>query len=156
MSSPALAPVLASGVQGGYHPRVSDTVTVFLLMVVLAVATGVIGFYMSHRRERLPPVTDHWAALAVMGELCPHGWTAQVTLYGWGAPIPDDAPPARTPLVALDWTLFDDEFGRVALRRRLWGRTVEEALQKMVEDRRLDVRLEQIAQASSSDDVPRT
>ena len=34
------------------------------------------------------PVTDQWQALAVMGELCPHGWQAQITLYGWGAPVP--------------------------------------------------------------------
>jgi len=153
MSLPASLPVLASGVQGG-HARAPDTVTVLLMLGGLALAAVVIVVYMIRRRKPPQPVSDHWAALAVMGELCPYGWQAEVTLYGWGAPVPEDAPPARTPLVALDWKQFGEEPGRVLVQRRMWARTIEEALQKMVDDRRLDVRLEQIGQEATSDDVP--
>jgi hypothetical protein len=94
-------------------------------------------------------VTDEWQALAVMGELCPDGWQAQITLYGWGAPVPDDAPPSRVPLVELEWKQFEQEPGRVAVERRVWAPTIERALQTMVDDRRTDVALEQIEQAAA-------
>jgi hypothetical protein len=96
-------------------------------------------------------VSDEWQALAVMGELCPHGWQAQITLYGWGAPVPDDAPPSRVPLIELEWKQFDEEPGRVAVARRVWAPTIGEALQLMVEDRRTDVALEQIEHAADED-----
>jgi hypothetical protein len=139
--------------QGGHLPSHGvDTITAVSILVVLAVVAAVIAVVV-RRRRRPQPVTDHWAALAVMGELCPHGWQAQISLYGWGAPPPDDAPPARTPLVALDWKQFDDEFGRVLVQRRVWARTIEEALQKMIDDRRLDVSLEEIGQQSAIDEI---
>jgi hypothetical protein len=97
-------------------------------------------------------VADQWQAQAVMGELCPHGWQAQITLYGWGAPVPADAPPARVPLVELEWKLFGDEAGAVALARRVWAPTIGEALQLMVEDRRTDLALEQIEQAVAGEE----
>lgn len=141
MSMAAFAPVLAN--RGGYEAS-GDTLTAVLLLGAFTIAFAVIVVYLRRRREPPAPVTDQWQALTVMGELCPHGWQAQVTLYGWGAPVPEDAPPARTPLVALEWKEYADDDGHVAVQRRVWARTIEDALQKMVDDRRLDVRLEQI------------
>jgi hypothetical protein len=54
----------------------------------------VLIFKRLRRRQREPkPVADHWQALGVMGEMCPRGWQAQITVYGQGAPTPADAPP---------------------------------------------------------------
>ena len=97
-------------------------------------------------------MSDQWHALTVMGELCPYGWQAQITLYGWGAPAPPDAPPARAPLVELEWKQFDEEPGRVAVARRVWEHTIAEALQAMVDDRRTDLTLEQIERAAEDDE----
>ena len=137
--------VLASGVQGG-HARTTDTLLVMLVIAALAVAAVPIFISLRRRHRRRRPVRDQWQALAVMGELCPHGWQAQITLYGWGAPVPADAPPSRVPLVALEWTQFAEESGRVAVARRVWAPTIEQALQAMVDDRWTDVTLERIEQ----------
>jgi hypothetical protein len=144
--------VLASGVQGG-HARAHDTLWVMLLIAALAVAAAAICIYLRRRAREPKPVGDQWQALAVMGELCPHGWQAQITLYGWGAPVPTDAPPSRVPLVELEWKQFDEESGHVAVARRVWAATIEQALQAMVEDRWTDVTLEQI-EAAAGDEEP--
>jgi len=87
----------------------------------------------------------------VMGELCPHGWQAQIKLYGSGAPVPEDAPPARRPLIELEWKQFDEDAERVLVARRLWARSIGGALQTMVDDRRTDLTLEQIEREAASD-----
>jgi hypothetical protein len=145
----------ASGVQGGSpsHPLTQDTLLVALLIAALALIGVAILLYLRRHPRRRKPVTDQWSALAVMGELCPHGWQAQVTVYGWGAPVPDDAPPSRTPLVELEWKQFDEEPGRVVVARRVWAPTIDEALQAMVEDRQTDLSLEQIEQSVAEEDV---
>ena len=137
--------LLADGVQGGHvHAPTSETLLIAGLIVVMVLATVAIGLHLRRRSRRKPPVSDQWRALAVMGELCPHGWQAQITLYGWGAPVPADAPRSRVPQVELEWKQFEDDSGRVAVARRVWAPTIEQALQLMVEDRRTDVALEQI------------
>lgn len=147
--------VIASGVQGGggHPPAAHDTLIVLLVIGLMALICVPIGLYVRRRSRRaVKPVRDQWQALAVMGELCPHGWQAQITLYGWGAPIPEDAPPARAPLVQLEWKQFAEEPGRVAVARRAWAPTIERALQVMIDDRRTDLALEQIEQAAERDD----
>jgi hypothetical protein len=153
MSADGRVLVLASGVQGGGgHPAVAhDTLIVLAVIAAMALIGVSIALILRRRGRRDRPVRDQWQALAVMGELCPHGWQAQITLYGWGAPIPDDAPPARAPLVELEWKQFAEEPGRVAVARRVWAPTIERALQVMVDDRRTDLALEQIEQAASED-----
>lgn len=146
--------VLGSGVQGG-HLKATDAVQVAIVIVVMAAFGGAM-FFLFERRPRKPrPVKDKWGALAVMGELCPHGWDAQIHLYGWGAPVPPDAPPARAPLVALEWKEYgegeDGEPGPVVVARRVWAPTIEQALQSMVDDRRTDVALEEIERAGGDD-----
>jgi len=147
--------ILASGVQGGPpdgHVPDQQTLLVLAVSLALAVALTAVIVYIrrSHRRAR--PVRDEWAALAVMGELCPHGWKAQLTIYGWGAPVPADAPPSRVPLVELEWSQYDEQPGQVAVARRVWAPSIAEALQVMVEDRRTDLSLEQIEQDAAERD----
>jgi len=151
VNTPGLVLTLASGVQGG-HARATDTLWVILMIVLLTVGCVLIGRHLRRRRRRIEPVGDQWQALAVMGELCPHGWTAQITLYGWGAPVPDDAPPSRVPLVELEWKQYEEESGRVAVTRRVWAPTIGDALQIMVDDRLTDLTLEQIEQAAQDGD----
>jgi hypothetical protein len=138
--------------RGGHLPALpADTLTIALLIVAMAVGCALIFVYLRRNYRRSKPVADQWQALAVMGELCPHGWQAQITLYGWGAPVPDDAPPSRVPLVELEWKQFAEESGQVAVARRVWAPTIGEALQSMVEDRRTDIALEQIEQAAAEE-----
>jgi hypothetical protein len=154
MSAHGLVRVLASGVQGGggHPPAAHDTLIVLAVIAAMALIGVLIVLVVRRRGGRAKTVSDQWQALAVMGELCPHGWQAQITLYGWGAPIPEDAPPARAPLVELEWKQFAEEPGRVAVARRVWAPTIEQALQVMVDDRRTDLTLEQIEQAACEDD----
>jgi hypothetical protein len=152
MSAAGVALVLASGVQGVHaHVPPYETLVIALLILAMALACVFIFRYLRrfHRRHR--PVADQWQALHVMGELCPNGWQAHITLYGWGAPVPEDAPPARAPLVELEWKEFAEEEGQVAVARRVWAPTIGDALQTMVEDRRTDIALEQIEQAARED-----
>jgi len=149
MSTPG-AFVIASGVQGGHAPAPGgETLLIVLAIALMTVACWAIFGYLRRLGERAKPVGDQWQALAVMGELCAHGWQAQITLYGWGAPIPEDAPPSRAPLVELEWKQFEEDSERIAVARRVWAPTIAEALQSMVEDRRTDITFEQIEQAAA-------
>jgi hypothetical protein len=144
------ASVIASGVQGGHAPAPGyETLLIVLAIAVMSAACWAIFAYLLRLQRRGKPVGDQWQALAAMGELCAHGWQAQITLYGWGAPIPEDAPPSRVPLVALEWKQFEPDSERIAVARRVWAPTIGEALQSMVEDRRTDVTFEQIEQAAA-------
>jgi hypothetical protein len=131
--------------RGGSVPApLYETFVIVPVIILLAIGCVLIAIYLRRQHRRPKPVADQWSALAVMGELCPHGWQAQITLYGWGAPVPPDAPPSRVPLVELEWKQFDEEPGLVAVARRVWAPTIGEALQQMVDDRRTDITLEQI------------
>jgi hypothetical protein len=145
--------VMASGVQGG-HARASghETLVVALVIAAMALASLLILLYLRRRYRRSKPVGDQWQALAVMGELCPDGWQAQITLRGWNAPVPADAPPSRVPLVELEWTQFEEDSAQIAVARRVWAPTIGDSLQMMVEDRRTDVTLEQIEQTVTDED----
>ena len=117
MSVMAPGLVLGSGVQGGDAPAPAhETILIVLIIAAMAVAFGLIALYLRRHHRRPKPVTDQWQALAVMGELCADGWQAHITLYGWGAPVPEDAPASRVPLVELEWKQFDEEPGRVVGR----------------------------------------
>jgi len=143
--------VLASYRGGSRYAPPYETLVIVPLIAVMAIAAVLIAVYVRRRHRRPKPVADQWQALAVMGELCPHGWQAQITLYGWGAPVPSDAPSSRVPLVELEWKQFEEEHGRVVVARRAWAPTIADALQMMVDDRRTDLTLEQIEQAAEQD-----
>jgi hypothetical protein len=90
-------------------------------------------------------------ARALMSELCPHGWRAQITLFGPGDELPPDAPDGDRSRVALDWAELEDEARRVAVVRRVWAPSIGDALEAMVADRRTDETLEQIERGAVSD-----
>jgi hypothetical protein len=133
------------GVPPAWHGASATGLIVFLIVLgVLGTLVALIG----HRRG--PRVRDgdrEWHARAVMSELCPDGWTAEITIYGWGAPPPPDAPPSPTPLVSITWSEYKaNEHGetRIVVARRVWARSVADALEEMISDRRLDLELEEI------------
>jgi hypothetical protein len=86
----------------------------------------------------------------LMGELCPDGWRAQITLFAPGDELPG-APGGGWARVALDWAELDPEHGGPAVVRRVWAPTVAEALEAMVSDRRTDETLEQIEQRATAE-----
>jgi len=88
-------------------------------------------------------------ARAMMGELCPHGWRAEITLYE-GRATTESGDPVLAP-VALDWYELRPGGGQPAVVRRVWAPSVLDALEAMVADRRTDVALEQIELRASAD-----
>jgi hypothetical protein len=99
------------------------------------------------RRFRMS-ANGEWRARAMMDELCPHGWRAEITLFGEAEQLPSDHRGDPRRRVALDWTEFEDDSGRPAVVRRVWAATVGEALEAMVADRRTDETLQQIEQGA--------
>jgi len=108
-----------------------------------------------HRRRRARATANaERRARALMGELCPQGWRAQITLFEGSEAMPPDAPEDDRARVALDWAEFEDETGRAAVVRRVWAPTIADALEAMVADRRTDETLEQIEQGAVADGAP--
>ena len=134
---------------GSSSAPLSETIVLVLASVVMLLACVLIIVALRRRDRRPGRVEDEWQAQTVMGELCPHGWQAHITVRGSDAPVPDDAPPWRVPLVELEWKQFGEQPGRVEVARRLWAATIADALQAMVDDRHTDVSLEQIERASA-------
>jgi hypothetical protein len=124
-----------------------ETLAIMLAVAAMAIACVLIFRHVRRREKQRKRVVDQWQTLAVMGELCPRGWQAQITLYGDGAPVPEDAPAARAPLVELEWQQFDGEPRQVIAARHAWARTIGGALQMMVDDRATDLDLEQLGHA---------
>ena len=105
------------------------------------------------RRRRVQGITTaERRARAMMSELCPHGWRAQITLYeGQGGRAPGHNGERVRGAVALDWFELAADGGEPAVMRRVWADTVGEALEAMVIDRRTDETLEQIELRASAD-----
>jgi hypothetical protein len=118
--------------------------TLIVMIVIALMLVGCVAIVKHVRRRNLEPkpVADQWEAFVAMEELCPDGWQAQITVYGRDAPIPEDAPAARDPLIELEWKQFEGEQRRVTVARRAWARTIGGALQMMVDARRTDAALE--------------
>jgi hypothetical protein len=142
--------ILACGDCAGVNPPPDRSpLGVILIILGLALIGGLILVLQRRHRQRTRRVTDYWSTLVVMGELCPHGWQADITFHGAGAPIRDEDMPARSSPVAVEWKLYVDEGKRVAVERRVSAATIDDALQRMVDDRRLDVALEEIEQSAA-------
>lgn len=138
--------VLACGDCVPQHPvPESQPFTVILLIAALAVIGCAILVWQRRRKRRPPRVTDQWGALVAMGDLCPAGWRAEITLRGGESTLHRDA----TPAVALNWKLYEDAGARVVVSRGVRADTIGGALQMMVDDRRLDVMLEQIERSAT-------
>jgi hypothetical protein len=104
------------------------------------------------RRRRLRAAANaERRARALMSELCPHGWHAQITLFGADLEQTGEAGATAEAQVALDWTEIRDESGRPAVMRRVWAPTIGDALDAMVADRRTDETLEQIEHGAVAD-----
>lgn len=115
-----------------------------VLACVLLTATVLV--LTKFRRRRDPMFFREQHAKEQMQELCPHGWTARIVLYGEGAPLPDDAPSGDRK-VCVEWAEYEhDAAGHtdVAVARRMWSRTITGALRGMLADRELDAELEKI------------
>jgi hypothetical protein len=124
-----------------------ETVVIMAVIAVMALACVLVLRSLRRRDRRPAAVSDQWQALAVMGDLCPRGWQAQITLYGSTAVMPSDAPHYDVAPVEIEWKQFDGEPRRIAVARRLWAPSIEAALQMMAEDRRTDIAIEQIERA---------
>jgi hypothetical protein len=103
------------------------------------------------RRELRDAASAEQRARALMSELCPHGWRAQVTLFGSDQERRLAGPDRDSDRVALDWAEYEDARGRVAVERRVWAPTIAEALDAMVADRRTDETLEEIERGAVGD-----
>lgn len=133
---------LASYRGGSTYAPPYETLVIAAFILAMTVACVFIARYLRRRYRRPNPVANQWQALAVMGELCPHGWQAQITL-GARAEA-DDGDPADASLIELEWKQFDPPSDEVAVSRRVWAPTIGLALQTMVADRHTDVTLEEI------------
>jgi hypothetical protein len=100
-----------------------------------------------HRRRDV--VASERRARALMAELCPGGWRARIVVDAT-----DSNPAGATAPVALEWAELEDESGQVAVSRRVWARTISEALDAMVADRETDETLEQIERGEAADGAP--
>jgi hypothetical protein len=160
--------VLGFAIQYGIHPG-PDSLLEPLALILAGAAVGAMllpltrvlvtrgrGWWRGWRTERRrlrAAATAEVRARAMMSELCPFGWHAQITILEGpiqplelGENMP--APPSK---VALDWTELSALEGRPAIMRRVWADSVGEALEKMVADRRTDETLEQIEQGAVAD-----
>ena len=106
------------------------------------------------RNRRLAAADAERRARALMSELCPHGWRAQITLFSPSDPLLLEAGSGGSARVALDWAELEDETGRPVVIRRVWAPTIADALEAMVADRRTDETLEQIEHGATADGAP--
>ncbi len=86
-------------------------------------------------------------ARAMMDELCPNGWRAQIVMFSSAEELPPEAPDPEQTRVLLDWAAV----GESSVVRRVWAPDVKHALDAMVADRVTDETLQQIEQRALSD-----
>jgi hypothetical protein len=125
------------------------------LVAVGAVLLVLAGLLLSREvrrwRRTHAPDNDEVRARAIMGELCPNGWQAQITLYNSPDSQPPDAPRYDGGLVAIDWCELGDGHGDAPPTRRIWAPTIAAGLAAMVDDRRTDEVLERIERGADDD-----
>jgi hypothetical protein len=122
--------------------------------VLLVLAGLLLARELRRWRTRHRPHSHEVRARALMGELCPNGWQAQLTLYSSGSTAPPGSQRTAGELVALDWSELPDERGELPPIRRVWAPTITDALAAMVQDRRTDEVLERIERSAGADDDP--
>ncbi len=161
--------MLSLAVQYGLHPGPGSLLEPVLLIVAGACAGALLlpltrvsltrlrGAVRGRRtaRHRLrADATVERRARAMMSELCPHGWHAQITLLEGAIDRDGNVAGGARPRVALDWTELTADAGHPAVMRRVWAESIGAALDAMVADRRTDETLEQIEQRAFADGVP--
>ena len=128
--------------------------------VLLVLAGLLLAREIRRWRSRHRPHSDEVRARAMMGELCPNGWHAQVTLYASptgvsaGAAVESGESRGRGGAVSIDWAELPGDGGESPPTRRVWAPTIVEGLAAMVEDRRTDEVLERIERSAGADDDP--
>jgi hypothetical protein len=147
---------------GAYRPSPTNLLPALVTLGVAAVG----GLLLLFTLERLVPrarrtlrlrttrisrlrvaATAELRARAMMDELCPHGWQAEIVLFSSGEELPLEAPdPART-RVQLDWM----ELSEPGTSRRVWAPDVASALEMMVAERVTDETLQRIEQQALND-----
>jgi hypothetical protein len=147
------------------HSRVNLLEPLVLILFIVVVAVLVVPLlevsvlrsrrglrsWRGRRRRARAAANAELRARALMSELCPHGWRAQIALFEIGDEQLRDAPDRARARVALDWMELEPESGRAAVMRRVWAPTISEALDAMVADRRTDETLEQIEHGAAAD-----
>jgi hypothetical protein len=116
-------------------------------VLACALLTATVLLLTRFRKKRDPMFSRERYLREQMQELCPHGWSARIVLYGDGAPLPDDVPGDGERNVCVEWAEYEtDQAGHteVAVARRMWARTITGALRGMIADRELDLELEKI------------
>jgi len=126
-----------------------------LLLALLERVVPRVRRVLRRRRRRRAALGAELRARATMDELCPHGWRGQITLLGRTDQQPDAAPDGgpdhRRDKVALEWTAFEPDSSQIAVVRRVYAPTINEALDAMVADRLTDETLERIEQTALAD-----
>ncbi len=122
--------------------------------VLLVLAGLLLAREVKRWRTRHRPHSHEVRARAVMGELCPNGWQAQLTLYGSGSAAAPPGSPQGGEVVAVDWSELPGDDGELPPTRRVWAPTITDALAAMVADRRTDEVLERIERSAGADDDP--
>jgi hypothetical protein len=124
--------------------------SVWLLGLIVPRLRRGLRAWRGRRRQTQIAANAERRARAIMSELCPFGWQAQITLFETAADQPNREGP-RAP-VALDWAeLSAYPTGRPAVMRRVWAPTIAGALEAMVADRQTDEALEQIEQLAAAE-----
>jgi hypothetical protein len=147
---------------GAYRPVAAHLTTLIVVLVGAAVVGWLLIKLLEHlvpplrRALRLPgtrrrglqlAANAERSARAMMDELCPDGWSAEIVLFDSADSLPLEAPdPART-RVQLDWR----ELHASATSRRIWAQDLQRALEAMVADRVTEETLHRIEQQALSD-----
>ncbi len=118
-----------------------------LLGLAVSSCRDVLRSWRGRRRRLQAAAGAEMRARAMMSELCPHGWRAQITILAGE----EDTDGGGRGGVALDWAELQGQSGRPAVMRRVWAPTIGEALEAMVADRRTDETLERIEQGAVAD-----
>jgi hypothetical protein len=149
---------------GAYRPSPTNLWPVLLTLVVAAVGglllLTVLERVVPRARRRLrlrtararrlrAAATAELAARAMMDELCPHGWQAEIVLFASAEQLPDDAPDPLRNRVQLDWI----ELREQSTSRRIWAPDIKSALEAMVAERITDETLQRIEQQALTDGV---
>ena len=136
----------------GDHPTRTSLLAPLLTLVISAVFGGLLIAVLQRivprirrgiharsagRRRLIAEATAEARARAMMDELCPFGWRAQINLFGSTDELPDEAPDERV-RVALDWAALEPDGAFPPVVRRVWADTVNEALETMIADRITD------------------
>jgi hypothetical protein len=140
---------------GTLRPALGAIALLIGVPLLAAAAATLLATAGRHRWRRRPAQAELQSAAeleerlrATMSELCPHGWRAQITLFGPEDELPPDAPAGTRSRVSLDWAELDEAGDDALIVRRVWAATVAEAMEAMVADRRTDETLEQIERAA--------